>query len=142
VEGAQPSFADRGGEGRGIRREADDREIRRHHAGFRLSALAVDALGAAGLAFESRGEAAEDDDATTWNIDYIYDVGLMIGGGSNNIQKNIIGERGLGLPREPKAQAASTIAPEVAPAAIAPAGMTTSAMPRAAMNRRKPWISP
>ena len=41
--------------------------------------------------------------ATTWNIDYMYDVGLMIGGGSNNIQKNIIGERGLDLPREPKA---------------------------------------
>jgi alkylation response protein AidB-like acyl-CoA dehydrogenase len=72
--------------------------------GFRLSSLAVDALGAAGLPFESLGEAAEDDDATTWNIDYMYDVGLMIGGGSNNIQKNIIGERGLGLPREPKAQ--------------------------------------
>ena len=33
VEGAQPPFADRGGEGRGIRGEADDREIRRHHAG-------------------------------------------------------------------------------------------------------------
>jgi alkylation response protein AidB-like acyl-CoA dehydrogenase len=77
--------------------------------GFRLSALAVDALGAAGLAFEPRGEAAEDDDATTWNIDYIYDVGLMIGGGSNNIQKNIIGERGLGLPREPKVQGAAAI---------------------------------
>ena len=88
--------------------------------GFRLSALAVDALGAAGLAFESLGEAAEDDDATTWNIDYIYDVGLMIGGGSNNIQKNIIGERGLGLPREPKTQTASTIAPAIAPAAMAP----------------------
>ena len=109
--------------------------------GFRLSALAVDALGAAGLAFESRGEAAEDDDATTWNIDYIYDVGLMIGGGSNNIQKNIIGERGLGLPREPKVQAASTIAPAVAPAAITqtamtPAAMTPAAMTPAAMNRR------
>src|SRR5579863_2986039 len=73
--------------------------------GFRLSALAVDALGAAGLAFEPRGEAAEDDDATTWNIDYLYDVGLMIGGGSNNIQKNIISERGLDLPREPKVAA-------------------------------------
>ncbi len=70
--------------------------------GFRLASLAVDALGAAGLPFESAGEDAEDDDATTWNIDYMYDVGLMIGGGSNNIQKNIIAERGLDLPREPK----------------------------------------
>jgi alkylation response protein AidB-like acyl-CoA dehydrogenase len=70
---------------------------------FRLSALAVDALGAAGLSYEPQGEAAEDDDATTWNIDYMFDIGLIIGGGSSNIQKNIIGERGLGLPREPKA---------------------------------------
>jgi alkylation response protein AidB-like acyl-CoA dehydrogenase len=70
--------------------------------GFRLASLALDALGSAGLPFESAGEDAEDDDATTWNIDYLYDVGLMIGGGSNNIQKNIIAERGLDLPREPK----------------------------------------
>jgi alkylation response protein AidB-like acyl-CoA dehydrogenase len=77
--------------------------------GFRLAALAVDALGAAGLPYEPQGEDAEDDDATTWNIDYIYDVGLMIGGGSNNIQKNIIGERGLDLPREPKVQTAAAI---------------------------------
>jgi alkylation response protein AidB-like acyl-CoA dehydrogenase len=77
--------------------------------GFRLAALAVDALGAAGLPYEPQGEDAEDDDATTWNIDYIYDVGLMIGGGSNNIQKNIIGERGLDLPREPKVQNAAAI---------------------------------
>jgi alkylation response protein AidB-like acyl-CoA dehydrogenase len=75
--------------------------------GFRLSSLAVDALGAAGLPYESLGEDAEDDDATTWNIDYMYDVGLMIGGGSTNIQKNIIAERGLDLPREPKVQTAS-----------------------------------
>ncbi len=70
--------------------------------GFRLASLAIDALGVTGLPFESAGEDAEDDDATTWNIDYMYDVGLMIGGGSNNIQKNIIAERGLDLPREPK----------------------------------------
>ncbi|HEY2616746.1 MAG TPA: acyl-CoA dehydrogenase family protein [Acetobacteraceae bacterium] len=70
--------------------------------GFRLASLAIDALGTDGLPFESAGEDAEDDDATTWNIDYLYDVGLMIGGGSNNIQKNIISERGLDLPREPK----------------------------------------
>ena len=70
--------------------------------GFRLASLAIDTLGTDGLPFESAGEDAEDDDATTWNIDYLYDVGLMIGGGSNNIQKNIIAERGLDLPREPK----------------------------------------
>ena len=70
--------------------------------GYRLSALAVDVLGAAALAYEPRGEAAEDDEATTWWIDYIYDVGLLIGGGTSNIQKNIIAERGLGLPREPR----------------------------------------
>jgi alkylation response protein AidB-like acyl-CoA dehydrogenase len=75
--------------------------------GFRLSSLAVDALGTAGLPFETHGEDAEDDDATTWNIDYMYDVGLMIGGGSTNIQKNIISERGLDLPREPKVQTAA-----------------------------------
>jgi alkylation response protein AidB-like acyl-CoA dehydrogenase len=73
--------------------------------GYRLSSLAVDVLGAAGLAYEAKDEAAETDEATAWHIDNMYDIGLMIGGGSTNIQKNIIGERGLGLPREPKAAA-------------------------------------
>jgi len=71
--------------------------------GYRLSSLAVDALGAAGLPYEPQGESEEDTEATTLQIDNMYDIGLIIGGGSSNIQKNIIGERGLGLPREPKA---------------------------------------
>lgn len=62
-----------------------------------------------GCRLKSLGEDAEDDDATTWTIDYLYDVGLMIGGGSSNIQKNIIGERGLGLPREPQAVTAAAV---------------------------------
>jgi alkylation response protein AidB-like acyl-CoA dehydrogenase len=68
----------------------------------RLSALAVDALGAAGTVFEPKGEGGVDDELTGWNTDYLYDIGLLIGGGTSNIQKNIIAERGLGLPREPK----------------------------------------
>jgi alkylation response protein AidB-like acyl-CoA dehydrogenase len=71
----------------------------------RLASLALDVLGGAGLPYEPQGESGEDDPATTWQIDYMYDIGLIIGGGSSNIQKNIIGERGLGLPREPKVTA-------------------------------------
>ena len=56
---------------------------------------------------EAKDEAAETDEATAWHIDNMYDIGLMIGGGSTNIQKNIIAERGLGLPREPKAAPAT-----------------------------------
>ncbi len=68
----------------------------------KLSALAIDVLGAAGLAYDPESEDGENDPATNWYIDYMYDIGLIIGGGSSQIQKNIIGERGLGLPREPK----------------------------------------
>jgi len=69
---------------------------------YRLSSLAVDALGAAGLAYDPGDDTSETDESTTWHIDNMYDIGLIIGGGSSNIQRNIIGERGLGLPREPK----------------------------------------
>lgn len=75
--------------------------------GSRLSSLAVDVLGSAGLPYEPLGEAVEDSESITWQIDNMYDIGLIIGGGSSNIQKNIIGERGLDLPREPKVSTAS-----------------------------------
>ncbi len=36
-----------------------------------------------------------------WHQLSMYDLGLIIGGGTAQIQKNIISERGLGMPREP-----------------------------------------
>jgi alkylation response protein AidB-like acyl-CoA dehydrogenase len=66
----------------------------------KLSALAVDVLGAAGLPYDGTGDIA--DDAGLWQSDYMYDIGLIIGGGSSQIQKNIISERGLSMPREPR----------------------------------------
>jgi hypothetical protein len=37
-----------------------------------------------------------------WQYRYMLDLGLIIGGGTAQIQKNMIGERALGLPKEPK----------------------------------------
>jgi alkylation response protein AidB-like acyl-CoA dehydrogenase len=41
-------------------------------------------------------------DAGTWPNDYMFALGLIIGGGTAQVQKNIIAERGLGMPREPR----------------------------------------
>jgi len=41
-------------------------------------------------------------DGGSWQNQYMYFLGLIIGGGTSQIQKNIISERGLGMPKEPK----------------------------------------
>lgn len=65
-----------------------------------LDGLAIDAMGELGVLYEE-GEHLRDGGA--WQAWYMHDLGLIIGGGSTNIQRNIIAERGLDLPREPKA---------------------------------------
>ena len=62
-----------------------------------IAALALDSLGEAGLLYDGApGERA----AGVWQWRYMFDLGLIIGGGTAQIQKNIIAERGLGMPRE------------------------------------------
>jgi alkylation response protein AidB-like acyl-CoA dehydrogenase len=39
-------------------------------------------------------------DRGVWPVDFMFSLGLIIGGGTSQIQKNIIAERGLGMPRE------------------------------------------
>lgn len=67
-----------------------------------LEQLGIDAMGELGLAY---GDNPHLRDHGNWQSHYMFFLGLIIGGGTAQIQKNIIGERGLGLPREPKPQA-------------------------------------
>jgi alkylation response protein AidB-like acyl-CoA dehydrogenase len=64
-----------------------------------LAALAIDALGELGILYHDSPRLRADG---VWQQRYMFDLGLIIGGGTAQIQKNIIAERGLGLPREPK----------------------------------------
>jgi alkylation response protein AidB-like acyl-CoA dehydrogenase len=63
-----------------------------------LAALAIDALGEIGVLYHG---SPYEPDKGTWQHRYMFDLGLIIGGGTAQIQKNIISERGLGMPREP-----------------------------------------
>ena len=64
-----------------------------------LESLAIDVMGEIGIAYGDnpylRGNGS-------WQYQYMLFLGLIIGGGTSQIQKNIISERGLGMPREPK----------------------------------------
>ena len=64
-----------------------------------LEGFAIDVLGELGLAY---GDNPDKQDGGSWQTSYMYFLGLIIGGGTSQIQKNIISERGLGMPREPK----------------------------------------
>ena len=61
--------------------------------GYRLRDLSMRVLGAGGAAWESDG-------GGRWATQAIRVMGSGIAGGTNEIQKNIIGDRVLGLPRD------------------------------------------
>ena len=64
-----------------------------------LAGFAIDALGELGVLYDGSPHLRA---GGNWQRNYMFDLGLIIGGGTAQIQKNIISERGLGMPREPK----------------------------------------
>ena len=64
-----------------------------------LEGFAIDIMGEIGTLYENSPLIR---DGGSWQFIYMYYLGLIIGGGTNQIQKNIIAERGLGMPRSPK----------------------------------------
>ncbi len=66
---------------------------------FEIAALALDVMGELGSLYD---HAKYERERGFWQAHSFFALGLIIGGGTAQIQKNIIAERGLGLPREPK----------------------------------------
>ena len=64
-----------------------------------LCALAIDVMGELGVLYEG---SPRERNHGRWQSQMMFTLGLIIGGGTAQIQKNIISERGLGMPREPK----------------------------------------
>ncbi|MEO2167929.1 MAG: acyl-CoA dehydrogenase family protein [bacterium] len=66
---------------------------------FDMATLALDVMGELGVLYD---HSKYERDRAYWQTHSMFSLGLIIGGGTAQIQKNIISERGLGMPREPK----------------------------------------
>jgi alkylation response protein AidB-like acyl-CoA dehydrogenase len=76
--------------------------------GHRVAKLAMDLIGDEGLL--SAGGAnlgLAPKGSQGWIGQYMYSLGIAIAGGTANIQRNVIAERGLGLPRDAAADRSS-----------------------------------
>jgi alkylation response protein AidB-like acyl-CoA dehydrogenase len=77
--------------------EASVRKALADEHGQHVMAAAVDLAGTDGLLLD-RGPFGSADGS--WATGYLYSRALTIGGGTSEVQRNIIGERVLGLPRD------------------------------------------
>ena len=70
--------------------------------GCEVSKLALDLLGDDGLLDPLAGEEMvyRPSGNRSWLNQYMYSLGIAVAGGTANIQRNVIGERGLGMPRD------------------------------------------
>lgn len=78
--------------------EASVRKILSDEHGQHVTALARDLIGAAGMIADSTGDGLS---SPSWYYAFLFSPALTIGGGTGEVQRNIVGERSLGLPREP-----------------------------------------
>jgi alkylation response protein AidB-like acyl-CoA dehydrogenase len=83
--------------------EASIRKVLADEHGQRVFSLAKDLAGAGGMLADVGPFGGTPD---LWHHGFLFAPALTIGGGTGEVQRNIIGERVLGLPHEPEADAA------------------------------------
>jgi alkylation response protein AidB-like acyl-CoA dehydrogenase len=73
--------------------------------GQEVAKLALDLLGDDGLLEPGERQLGGPRDNAQWVGQFMWSLGSAVAGGTANIQRNVIGERGLGLPRDAAASA-------------------------------------
>jgi alkylation response protein AidB-like acyl-CoA dehydrogenase len=84
-------------------------KINSTNMGHMVSKLALDLLGDDGMLDppSDTRSAYRPTGNRSWIAQYMYSLGVAVAGGTANIQRNVIGERGLGLPRDAAAERSS-----------------------------------
>jgi alkylation response protein AidB-like acyl-CoA dehydrogenase len=79
--------------------EASVRKVLADEHGQHVFGLAKDLTGAGGMLADQGPLGAPPD---LWHHGFLFAPALTVGGGTGEVQRNIIGERVLGLPHEPE----------------------------------------
>ena len=72
--------------------------------GQEMAKIALDLVGDDGLLEPTERRLGAPRENGQWIGQFMWSLGTAVAGGTANIQRNVIGERGLGLPRDAAAQ--------------------------------------